>query len=77
MTLFNNYFIMERLGCHVEAYLRTGEFLWTVKLGTNELSCAGQDDMILAYDMDCDGKEDVVMQTSNGTQFWDTEKVRL
>lgn len=62
------------LDCYVEAYLRTGEHLWTVKLGPNELSCAGQDDMILAYDMDCDGKADVVMQTSDGTQFWDAEK---
>lgn len=62
------------LDCYVEAYLCTGEHLWTVKLGPNELSCAGQDDMILAYDMDCDGKSDVVMQTSDGTQFWDSEK---
>lgn len=59
---------------YVEAYLSNGEHLWTVKLGPNELSCAGQDDMILAYDMDCDGKADVVMQTSDGTQFWDAEK---
>ena len=58
---------------YVEAYLSSGEHLWTVKLGPNELSCAGQDDMVLAYDMDCDGKADVVMQTSDGTQFWDTE----
>lgn len=58
---------------YVEAYLSSGEHLWTVKLGPNELSCAGQDDMILAYDMDCDGKADVVMQTSDGTQFWDAE----
>lgn len=61
------------LDCYVEAYLSTGKHLWTVKLGPNELSCAGQDDMILAYDMDCDGKGDVVMQTSDGTQFWDSE----
>ena len=58
---------------YVEGYLRTGEYLWTVKLGPNELSCAGQDDMILAYDMDCDGKADVVCQTSDGTQFWDAD----
>ena len=59
---------------YIEGYLRTGEHLWTVKLGPNELSCAGQDDMILAYDMDCDGKADLVCQTSDGTQFWDAEK---
>ena len=62
------------LDCYVEAYLSNGTHLWTGKLGPNELSCAGQDDMILAYDMDCDGKSDVVMQTSDGTQFWDSEK---
>ncbi len=62
------------LDCYVEAYLSNGTHLWTVKLGPNELSCAGQDDMILAYDMDCDGKSDVVMQTSDDTQFWDSEK---
>lgn len=59
------------LDCYVEAYLRTGEHLWTVKLGPNELSCAGQDDMILAYDLNCDGKSEVMVQTSDGTQFWD------
>ena len=62
------------LDCYIEAYMNNGVHLWTVKLGPNELSCAGQDDMILAYDMDCDGKADVVMQTSDGTQFWDNEK---
>lgn len=59
---------------YVEAYHSNGTHLWTVKLGPNELSCSGQDDMILAYDMDCDGKADVVVQTSDGTQFWDAEK---
>ena len=61
------------LDCYVEGYLRTGEHLWTVRLGPNELSCAGQDDMILAYDMDGDGKSEVVVQTSDGTQFWDPQ----
>lgn len=59
------------LDCYIEGYLRSGEFLWTVKMGPNELICAGQDDQILAYDIDCDGKGEVVMQTSDGTQFWD------
>ncbi len=61
------------LDCYVEGYLRTGEHLWTVKLGPNELSCAGQDDMITVADMDCDGRGDVVIQSSDGTQFWDAE----
>ena len=62
------------LDSYVEGYLRTGEHLWTVKLGPNELSCSGQDDMITAADMDCDGRADVVIQSSDGTQFWDPDK---
>ncbi|MCR5781042.1 MAG: cellulosome protein, partial [Bacteroidaceae bacterium] len=59
------------LDCYVEAYLASGQHLWTVKLGPNELSCAGQDDMITVADMDCDGLGDVIIQSSDGTQFWD------
>ena len=61
------------LDAYVEGYLRSGEHLWTVKLGPNELSCSGQDDMITAADMDCDGRADVVIQSSDGTQFWDPD----
>ena len=61
------------LDCYVEGYLSSGEFLWTVKLGPNELSCAGQDDMITVADMDCDGLGDVIIQSSDGTQFWNPE----
>ena len=62
------------LDCYVEGYLRTGEHLWTVKLGPNELSCSGQDDQITVADMDCDGYGDVIIQSSDGTQFWDPDK---
>ncbi|MBE6255541.1 MAG: hypothetical protein E7105_08540 [Prevotella sp.] len=62
------------LDCYVEGYLRTGEHLWTVKLGPNELSCAGQDDQITVADMDCDGLGDVIIQASDGTQFWDADE---
>lgn len=62
------------LDCYVEGYLSSGQHLWTVKLGPNELSCAGQDDMITACDMDCDGYADVIIQSSDGTQFWDPEQ---
>lgn len=54
----------------VEAYLADGTYLWTVDLGPNELSCSGQDDQICAYDIDCDGYGEVIMQTSDGTRFW-------
>lgn len=61
------------LDCYVEGYLASGKHLWTVKLGPNELSCTGQDDMITVADMDCDGLGDVVIQSSDGTQFWDAD----
>lgn len=61
------------LDCYVEAYLSSGEHLWTVKLGPNELSCSGQDDQITVADMDCDGLGEVVIQSSDGTQFWNPD----
>lgn len=57
----------------IEAYLADGTYLWTVDLGPNELSCAGQDDQICAYDIDCDGYGEVICQTSDGTRFWDKQ----
>ncbi len=72
--IVNRKSVSNALDNYVEAYLCTGEHLWTIQLGPNELSCSGQDDMILAYDMDCDGKSEVVVQTSDGTRFWDAEK---
>lgn len=69
----NRMNLSNALDCYVEGYLRTGEHLWTVRMGPNELICSGQDDQILAYDIDCDGKGEVVMQTSDGTQFWDPD----
>lgn len=55
----------------LEAYLADGTYLWTVDLGPNELSSTGQDDQICAYDIDCDGFGEVIVQTSDGTRFWD------
>ena len=57
----------------VEAYLRDGTWLWAIDMGPNERICLGQDDQVLAYDMTCDGKGEVVIQTSDGTRFWDKE----
>ena len=56
---------------YVEAYLADGTYLWTVDLGPNESSSSGQDDQICAYDIDCDGYGEVLVQTSDGTRFWD------
>lgn len=58
---------------YIEAYLADGTYLWTVDLGPNESSSSGQDDQICAYDIDCDGYGEVLVQTSDGTRFWDKE----
>jgi autotransporter-associated beta strand protein len=69
-------FVVDRLsktgGTHkVEGYLRTGEKLWTIDMGPNVAISQGHDDMVLAYDMNCDGKAEVVIKSSDGTRFWD------
>ena len=59
-------------GTHkLEAYLRDGTYLWTVDMGPNESISNGQDDQVVAYDFDCDGKGEVMIQSSDGTRFWD------
>ena len=61
-------------GTHkVEAYLRDGTYLWTVDMGPNESIGNGQDDQVVAWDFDCDGKGEVMIQSSDGTRFWDKE----
>jgi len=59
----------------VQAYLRNGTLLWTVDMGPNVSICQGQDDMVIAYDMDGDGKADVVIKSSDGTTFADGKGV--
>jgi len=59
----------------VQAYLRNGTLLWTVDMGPNVSICHGQDDMVIAYDMDGDGKADVVIKSSDGTAFADGKGV--
>ncbi|MDD3321391.1 MAG: autotransporter-associated beta strand repeat-containing protein [Paludibacter sp.] len=73
-------FVVDRLsttgGTHkVQAYLRDGTLLWTVDMGPNVTICEGQDDMVIAYDMDGDGKGDVVVKSSDGTVFADGKGV--
>ena len=55
----------------IEGYTRMGEHLWTVDMGPNVDISAGHDDMVIAYDMDCDGRSEVVIKSSDGTRFWD------
>lgn len=73
-------YVVDRLsvsgGTHkVQAYLRNGTLLWTIDVGPNVSICQGQDDMVIAYDMDGDGKGDVVIKSSDGTRFADGKGV--
>lgn len=58
---------------YVEGYLADGTFLWNVDLGVNEKPCDGQNDNMCAYDIDCDGYGELIVQTSDGTRFWDSQ----
>lgn len=55
----------------IQAYRFTGELLWTVDMGPNVNICAGQNDMVVAYDINCDGRCEVMIKSSDGTRFWD------
>ncbi|HEY6914776.1 MAG TPA: autotransporter-associated beta strand repeat-containing protein, partial [Paludibacter sp.] len=74
-------FVVDRLSTDglnshkIQAYLRNGTLLWTVDMGPNVSICQGQDDMVIAYDMDGDGKADVVIKSSDGTIFADGKGV--
>lgn len=59
-------------GSHkLQAYTLDGKCLWTIDMGPNVDICAGQNDMVLAYDINCDGKCEVIIKSSDGTRFWD------
>ncbi|NPD92005.1 cellulosome protein [Xylanibacter muris] len=55
----------------LQAYKLDGTCLWTIDMGPNVDICAGQNDMVVAYDINCDGKCEVIIKTSDGTRFWD------
>ena len=55
----------------LQAYRLDGTLLWTVDMGPNVSICGGQNDMVLAYDINCDGRCEVITRTSDGTRFWD------
>ena len=55
----------------IQAYRLTGELLWTVDMGPNMNICGGQNDMVVAYDINCDGRCEVIIKSSDGTRFWD------
>ncbi|MBO4906758.1 MAG: cellulosome protein [Bacteroidaceae bacterium] len=57
----------------IQAYKLDGTLLWTVDMGPNVNICAGQNDMVVAYDINCDGRCEVMIRASDGTRFWDKE----
>ena len=55
----------------IQAYKFDGTLLWTVDMGPNVNICAGQNDMVVAWDINCDGRCEVLIKSSDGTRFWD------
>ncbi|MCX7967489.1 MAG: rhamnogalacturonan lyase [Armatimonadetes bacterium] len=58
----------------LEAYLRDGTFLWRVNLGWN-IELGRTYAPFLVYDLDCDGRAEVVIKTSEGTVFADGKRI--
>lgn len=70
---------------YLQAYKRDGTFLWQMDMGTNSTStsgsstltyepsssaiCVGDKDNVTVYDLDGDGKAEVIVRTANGTIF--------
>ena len=58
----------------IQAYRFSGELLWTVDMGPNVNICSGQNDMVVAWDIDCDGRCEVIIRSSDGTRFWNKQQ---
>ena len=57
----------------IQAYRLDGTLLWTVDMGPNMNICGGQNDMVVAWDINCDGRCEVIIKSSDGTRFWDKQ----
>ena len=57
----------------VQAYRLNGELMWTVDMGPNVNICGGQNDMVVVWDINCDGKAEVMIKSSDGTRFWNKQ----
>lgn len=55
----------------VEAYRSDGTFMWRINMGPNVKIASGHNDMVTAYDMDGDGKAEILLIVSEGTVFAD------
>ena len=59
----------------VEAYTADGQFLWRLSVGPNITICSGHNDMVTVFDMDGDGRCEVMVAVSEGAVFADGTKV--
>lgn len=71
----------------LQAYKRDGTFLWQMDMGFNSTNTAnayepdaaaisvGDKDNVTVYDLDGDGKAEVIVRTANGTIFADSSQV--
>ncbi|MBM6991644.1 MAG: autotransporter-associated beta strand repeat-containing protein [Prevotella sp.] len=57
-----------------QAYKSDGTYLWTIDFGPNLNPVGGQNCILNVYDINCDGKAELVTRTSDGTRFWDKAK---
>lgn len=79
-------YVVDRLdwgvGCKIEAYKRDGTFLWDVDYGPNSSNMdnispgsatidVGNWDGVTVYDLDGDGKSEVITKIANGVRFGD------
>jgi hypothetical protein len=80
-------YIVDRLdwtngGCKIEAYKRDGTFLWEVDYGPNSINMnnispgsatidVGNWDGVTVYDLDGDGKAEIITKIANGVKFGD------
>ena|GEM_PF-1077587 len=80
-------FIVSRLPLNtgtqfIDAYKRDGTFLWRVDFGPNSVApdnieppaaaiCAGHNDGVTVYDLDSDGRAEVIVKSANGVVFGD------
>ncbi|HTF80782.1 MAG TPA: T9SS type A sorting domain-containing protein, partial [Cytophagales bacterium] len=77
-------FVVDRLGiqCKAEAYLSNGKHLWTIDMGPNSTNQngispgsstidVGHWDGLSVYDLDGDGKAEVMLRGANGVRFGD------
>jgi len=83
-------FVVDRLdytkgNCKIEAYRRDGKFLWQVDYGPNSSNMnnispgsatigTGQNDGVTVYDLDMDGKAEVITKIANGVILGDGTK---